>query len=93
MRCQHVDDDIQCRFDASRRVRIACGDPLDPDQSGFAGPSTWSRSVSSTTPTPAVDAAAAHAHVNAHRRTSQTVIDCEKRPDATGGARRDAARG
>jgi hypothetical protein len=37
MRCQHVDDDIQCRFDAERRVRIGCGDPPDPDQAGFAG--------------------------------------------------------
>jgi hypothetical protein len=36
MRCQHVDDDIQCRFDAERRVFIGCGDPPDPDQSGFA---------------------------------------------------------
>ena len=37
MRCQHVDDDIQCRFDAVRRVVIAAGDPPDPDQAGFAG--------------------------------------------------------
>jgi hypothetical protein len=37
MRCQHVDDDIQCRFDATRRVLIGGGDPPDPDQSGFAG--------------------------------------------------------
>jgi hypothetical protein len=37
MRCQHVDDDIQCRFDATRRVLVGCGDPPDPDQSGFAG--------------------------------------------------------
>jgi hypothetical protein len=34
---QHVDDDIQCRFDAERRVFIVGGDPPDPDQSGFAG--------------------------------------------------------
>ena len=37
MRCQHVDDDIQCRLDATRRVFVGCGDPPDPDQSGFAG--------------------------------------------------------
>jgi hypothetical protein len=37
IRCQHVDDDIQCRFDATRRVMVASGDPPDPDQSGFAG--------------------------------------------------------
>jgi hypothetical protein len=37
MRCQHVDDDTQCRFDATRRVLVASGDPPDPDQSGFAG--------------------------------------------------------
>jgi hypothetical protein len=37
MRCHHVDDDIQCRFDAARRVLVGCGDPPDPDQSGFAG--------------------------------------------------------
>jgi hypothetical protein len=36
MRCQHVDDDIQCRLDATRRVLIGGGDPPDPDQSGFA---------------------------------------------------------
>jgi hypothetical protein len=37
MRCQYVDDDIQCRFDGTRRVLVASGDPPDPDQSGFAG--------------------------------------------------------
>jgi hypothetical protein len=37
MRCQHMDDDIQCRFDATRRVLIGGGDPPDPEQSGFAG--------------------------------------------------------
>jgi hypothetical protein len=41
MRCQHVDDDIQCRLDATRRVVIAGGDPPDPDQAGSRGPSTW----------------------------------------------------
>jgi hypothetical protein len=52
MRCQHVDDDIQCRLDATRRVMVASGDPPDPDQSGFAGTITSSRSARSTTPTP-----------------------------------------
>ena len=37
MRCQHVDDDIQCRFDATRRLLVASSDPPDPDQAGFAG--------------------------------------------------------
>ena len=37
MRCQHVDDDIQCRLDATRRVLVASGDPPDPDKAGFAG--------------------------------------------------------
>jgi hypothetical protein len=41
MRCQHVDDDIQCRLDATRRVVIAGGDPPDPDQAGSRGSSTW----------------------------------------------------
>jgi hypothetical protein len=36
-RCQRMDDDIQCRVDATRRVLVNCGDPPDPDQSGFAG--------------------------------------------------------
>ena len=36
-RCQHVNDDIQCRMDATRRVLVASGDPPDPDLSGFAG--------------------------------------------------------
>jgi hypothetical protein len=36
-RCQRMDDDIQCRMDATRRVLVNCGDPPDPDQSGFAG--------------------------------------------------------
>ena len=37
MRCQHVDDENQCRLDATRSVLIGGGDPPDPDQSGFAG--------------------------------------------------------
>jgi hypothetical protein len=36
MRCQHVDDDTQCRMDATRRVLVGGGDPPDPDQAGFA---------------------------------------------------------
>ena len=36
-RCQRVDDDLQCRFDATRRVLVVGGDPPDPDQAGFAG--------------------------------------------------------
>jgi hypothetical protein len=37
MRCQHVDDDIQSRLDAVRRVLVGSGDPPDPYQSGFTG--------------------------------------------------------
>jgi hypothetical protein len=37
MRCQHVDDDIQCRFDATRRVVIASGD-LPDRRDGLPGP-------------------------------------------------------
>jgi len=37
VRCQHVDDDLQWRFDAERRVHVVGGDPPDPDQAGFAG--------------------------------------------------------
>jgi hypothetical protein len=37
MRCQHVDDDIQCRLDATQRVAVGCGDPPDSDPAGFAG--------------------------------------------------------
>jgi hypothetical protein len=37
MRCQHVDADTQCRFDATRRVLVNGGDPPDPDHAGFAG--------------------------------------------------------
>jgi hypothetical protein len=37
MQCQRVDNDLRCRFDATRRLVIAGGDPPDPDQAGFAG--------------------------------------------------------
>jgi hypothetical protein len=37
MRCQHVDDDVQCRLDATRCVLVASDDPPDRDQAGFAG--------------------------------------------------------
>ena len=37
MRCQHVEEDILCRMDATRRVLVASGDRPDPDQAGFAG--------------------------------------------------------
>jgi hypothetical protein len=36
-RCQRVDDDVQCRFDATRRVLVVGGNPPDLDQAGFAG--------------------------------------------------------
>jgi hypothetical protein len=37
MRCQRVDDDTHCRFDATRRVLVVGGDPPDPDHAGFTG--------------------------------------------------------
>jgi hypothetical protein len=37
MRCQQMDDDLQCRLDATRRVMVASGDPPDLDQAGFSG--------------------------------------------------------
>ena len=43
MRCQHVDDDTQCRLDATRRVLVAGGDPPDPDQAGHVVASEWRR--------------------------------------------------
>jgi hypothetical protein len=51
MRCQHMDDDIECMFDATRRLLVASSDPPDPDQAGFAVTISWSRSATSTTPT------------------------------------------
>jgi hypothetical protein len=36
-RSQRVDDDIQCRFDADRRVRVIGGDSPDSDEAGSAG--------------------------------------------------------
>jgi hypothetical protein len=36
MRCQHVDDDTQCRMDATRHVLVGGGDPPDPDRAGLA---------------------------------------------------------
>jgi hypothetical protein len=37
MRCQHVDDDTQCKMEATRRVIVARGDPPELDQSGIVG--------------------------------------------------------
>jgi hypothetical protein len=60
MRCQHVDDDVQCRFDATRRVFVGCGDPPDPARSGFAGTIYTVQVCDPARPRPpAVDAAAA----------------------------------
>jgi len=59
MRCQHVDDDTQCRLDATRRVLVGCGDPPDPDQAGFGGTSLGSSQLSPSIPRPpAFDTAA-----------------------------------
>ena len=37
MRCQHVDDDTQCRMDAVRRCSSPVATHRNPDQAGFAG--------------------------------------------------------
>jgi hypothetical protein len=71
MRCQHVDDDIQCRLDATRRVLVVGGDPPDPDQAGFAGTVYLVQVCKAARPRPsAVDAVAAPSRFIAHRRTS-----------------------
>ena len=49
MRCQHVDDDILCRLDATRRVSSGVATHRTPTSRDSRGPSTWSRSASSTT--------------------------------------------
>ncbi|MGA9160014.1 MAG: hypothetical protein WB297_04010 [Actinomycetota bacterium] len=74
MRCQHVDDDIQCRFDATRRVLVGCGDPPDPDQAGFAGTVYLVQVCKEHDPDPrAVDAAATSSGFRADRRASEAV--------------------
>jgi len=63
-----VDDDIQCRIDATRRVVVGCGHPPDPDQSGFAGTVYIVQVCDQHDPDPRrSDAAAAAPHVNADR--------------------------
>jgi hypothetical protein len=71
MRCQHVDDDTQCRMDAVRRCSSPVATHRTQIRRGSRGPSTWSRSARSTTttPTPAVDAVAASSRFRADRRT------------------------
>lgn len=64
MRCQHVDDDTQCRKDATRRVLVVGADPPDPDQSGFAGTIYMVQVCRQHDPDPpAVDAAAAPSRI------------------------------
>jgi hypothetical protein len=76
MRCQHMDDDTQCRFDATRRVLVGGGDPPDPDQSGFAGTVYLVQDLQGARPrSPAVDAAAAPSDVHAHRGTPQALTE------------------
>ena len=74
MRCQHVDDDTQCRFDATRRVLVVGGDPPDPDQSGYAGTVYLVQVWQGPRPRPpAVDAAAEASRFSADRPTSEAV--------------------
>jgi hypothetical protein len=72
MRCQHVDGDVQCRFDATRRVHVASGDPPNPDQSGFAGTIYMVMVCNAARPRPpALDAAAAPSRFRTDRRASR----------------------
>ena len=73
MRCQHVDDDIQCRLNAVRRV-LGCGDPPDPDQAGFAGTIYLVQVCKEHDPDPRRSmTAAAPSRFRADRRTSEAV--------------------
>ena len=73
MRCQHVDDDLQCRSDATRRVLVGCGDPPDPDQAGFAGTVYMVMVCKQHDPTLALDAAASPSRFRSDRRASEAV--------------------
>jgi hypothetical protein len=83
MRCQRVDADIQCRFDATRRVLVVGGDPPDPDLAGspdrLHGPG-----LQGTRPRPEpVDAAAAAPRSPADRRAPEALHDRESVPGFT----------
>jgi hypothetical protein len=78
MRCQHVDDDLQCRMDATRRVLIVGGDPPDPDQSGFAGTVYMVPGLQAARPRPEpVYAAPEAVPISSDRPASQRVNDRE----------------
>jgi hypothetical protein len=68
-----MDDDTQCRMDATRRVLVASGDPPDPDQAGFAGTIYLVQVCKEHDPTPAVDADATPSWFRADRPTSEAV--------------------
>jgi hypothetical protein len=70
MRCQHVDDDIQCRLDATRRVLVASGDPPDPDQAGFAGTVYLVQVCKEHDPDPRRSMPLPPSRFRTHRRTS-----------------------
>ena len=90
MRCQHVDDDIQCRLDA-RRVLVSGGDPPDPDQAGFAWDRLHGPGPQGTRPrSPAVDADAASSRFRADRPASEAVALPGPSGKRRGPARRDA---
>jgi hypothetical protein len=91
MRCQHVDDDTQCRMDARRRVLVASGDPPDPDQSGFAGTVYLVQVCKEHDPDPrAVDACATSSGLRADRPTPEAVALPGLSDKRRGPARRDA---
>jgi hypothetical protein len=77
MRCQHVDDDIQCRLDATRRVLVGGGDPPTQTSRDSRGRSTSSRSARSTIPIPG---GRCRCRALLRQRPSGNVRDCSLRP-------------
>jgi hypothetical protein len=76
MRCQHVDDDIQCRLDATRRVVVGCGDPPDPDQAGFAGTVYLVQVCKEHDPDPRQSMPLPRpSRLRTHRATSEAVVE------------------
>ena len=74
MRYQHVDDENQCRLDATRRVLRRVWRPAGPRPSGVRGDRLLGPGLQAARPRPpAVDAAATSSRFRADRRTSEAV--------------------
>ena len=83
MRCQHVDDDVQCRFDATRRVLVACGDPAGPRPGRLRRDDLHGPGLQAARPRPsAVDADPTPSWFGAYRRTSRSLGTFRGGPDA-----------